>query len=102
MPVIVYDIVDLIASLIRLLGMAVLGVGIGYLVVDLLHKTQDWRLLMAFFLGLIGLVIAMVVYLSSGALGAFAIGMGVAIFIWGMPKRRAEEQAEEKKEVKKK
>ena len=97
MPSVVYDIVDLLAALIRLLGMAVLGVGLGYLVVDLLHQTQDWHLQMAFFLGLAGLVIAMVVYLAPGALGGFAIGMGVAIFIWGMPNKQKEEQKEEKK-----
>jgi NhaP-type Na+/H+ or K+/H+ antiporter len=101
MPTIVYDIVDMLAALIRLLGMAVLGVGLGYLVVELLHKTQDWRLQMAFFLGLAGLVIAMVVYLAPGALGAFGIGLGVAIFIWGMPKKVVEGQEEKEGKVKK-
>jgi hypothetical protein len=56
---------------------------------------------MAFFLGLAGLVIAMVVYLAAGALGAFGIGLGVAILIWGMPKKTME-QKEEKEEKGKK
>jgi NhaP-type Na+/H+ or K+/H+ antiporter len=98
MPPIIYDLVDLLAALIRLLGMAVLGVGLGYLVVELLHKNQDWRQQAVFFLGLAGLVIAMVVYLAPGALGAFGIGLGAAIFIWGMPKKKeaALEETQEK------
>jgi NhaP-type Na+/H+ or K+/H+ antiporter len=98
MPTVIYEIVDMLAALIRLLGMAVLGVALGYLVVDLLRKTQDWRLLAVFFLGLAGLVIAMVVYLAPGALGAFAIGMGVAVLIWGMPKKKEVVEEEEKLE----
>jgi hypothetical protein len=92
MPSIVYDIINLIASLIRLLGMAALGVGIGYLALDMLRKAQAWPLQMAFFLGLAGLVIAMVVFLAPGALGGFGLGIGAAIFIWGIPKKQKEEQ----------
>jgi hypothetical protein len=94
MPPIVYDILNLIASLIRLLGVAALGVGLGYLAVDLLHKAEGWPMLAVGFLGLAGLVIAMVVFLAPGALGAFGIGLGVAIFIWGMPKKKKEEEQE--------
>jgi hypothetical protein len=92
MPGIVYEIITLLASVLRLLGMAALGVGIGYLAVDLLRKTQAWPLQMAVFLGLAGLVIAMVVFLSWGALGGFGIGVGVAIFVWGMPKKKKEDE----------
>jgi hypothetical protein len=88
MPDIVYEIINLLASVLRLLGMAAFGVGIGWLAVDLLRKTQAWPLQMAVFLGLAGLVIAMVVFLSWGALGGFGIGVGVAIFVWGMPKKK--------------
>ena len=92
LPQIVFDIINLIAALIRLLGMAALGVAIGYLAVDMLHKAQTWPLQMAFFLGLAGLVIAMVVFLAPGALGGFGLGFGAAIFIWGMPKKKKEDQ----------
>ena len=92
MPQIVFDIINLIASFIRLIGMAALGVGIGYLAIEMLHKTQDWRFQMAFFLGLAGLLIAMVMFLAPGALGGFGIGLGVAIFIWGIPKKKKEDQ----------
>jgi len=92
MPQIVFDIINLIAALIRLLGVAALGVAIGYLAVDMLHKAQTWPLQVAFFLGLAGLVIAMVVFLAPGALGAFGLGFGAAIFIWAMPRKKKEEQ----------
>ncbi len=39
------------------------------------------------FLGLLGFVIAMVIFTGWGALGAFGIGLAVAIFLWGMPKK---------------
>ena len=42
-------------------------------------------------LGLAGLVIAMVVFLAPGALGAFGLGFGAAIFIWAMPRKKKEE-----------
>ena len=92
MPQIVFDIINLIASLIRLLGMAAVGVGIGYLAVDMLHKVQTWPMQVAFFLGLAGLVSAMVVFLAPGALGGFGLGFGAAIFIWGMPRKKKEDQ----------
>jgi membrane protein DedA with SNARE-associated domain len=92
MPQIVFDIINLIAALIRLLGVAALGVAVGYVAVDMLHKAQTWPLQAAFFLGLAGLVIAMVVFLAPGALGGFGLGFAAAIFIWGMPRKKKEEQ----------
>jgi hypothetical protein len=37
-------------------------------------------------------VIAMVVFLDAGALGGFGLGFAAAIFIWGMPRKKKEEQ----------
>ena len=94
MPAIVFDIINIIASLLRLLGAAALGVGIGYLFVDLYHKAQEWLMQAVLFLGLAGLVIAMAVFLAPGALGAFGLGFGAAIFLWAMPKKKKEEEEE--------
>ena len=95
MPQILFDLINMLAAFIRLLGMAALGVAIGYLVVDMLHKAQTWPLQMAFLLGLIGLVIAMVVFLAAGALGGFGLGFAAAIFLWGMPRKKKEEKEEQ-------
>jgi predicted permease len=91
-PQVIYEIINMLASFIRLLGVAALGVGLGYLGIDLLRKAEGWPMQAIGFLGLAGLVIAMVVFLAPGALGAFGIGLGVAIFIWGIPKKKKEEQ----------
>jgi NhaP-type Na+/H+ and K+/H+ antiporter len=95
MPSILYEIFDILASLIRLLGLAIFGLGFGWLALDLLKKTQLWQVQIAVFLGLAGLLIAMTVFTAWGAVGAFAIGVGVAILVWGLPKK---EKKEEKKD----
>ncbi len=82
----------LLSQLIRILGMAVLGLGLGWLVLDLLKKLQVWQAQVAIFLGLAGLIIAMAVFTGWGAQGAFAIGIGVAILLWGMPKKEKKEE----------
>ena len=92
LPQVLYDIIDLIASLLRLLGMAVFGLGIGWLAVDLLHKAEAWQFQAVVFLGLLGLSIAIVDFQSWGAMGGFFIGLGVAILMWGMPKKKKEEK----------
>jgi NhaP-type Na+/H+ or K+/H+ antiporter len=92
MPKIVYEIIELLASILRLIGMGVLGVGLGWLSLDLLRKTEVWQMQVAVFLGLVGLVVAVANFTAWGALGAFTIGLGVAIFAWGMPKKKKEEQ----------
>lgn len=92
MPSYVYEIINLVASILRLIGMAVLGLGIGWLALDLLKKMQVWQVQIAVFFGLAGLIIAMAVFTGVGALGAFALGVGVAILLWGMPKKQKKEE----------
>jgi hypothetical protein len=93
MPSIVYEIINLLASILRLLGMAAFGVGIGWLALDLLRKSSVWQVQMTVFLGLVGLAIALVVFLSWGALGGFGLGFAAAVFAWGMPKKaKADEE----------
>ncbi len=87
----VFDIIGLLASALRLLGMGVLGAGIGWLTLDMLHKTQAWQVQIAVILGLFGVVIGLAVFLAAGALGAFGIGIAVAIFLWGIPRKKKEE-----------
>jgi NhaP-type Na+/H+ or K+/H+ antiporter len=81
----------ILSQLFRFVGLAVLGLGIGWLVLDLLKKIQVWQGQVAIFLGLAGLIIAMNIYTGWGAMGAFAIGIGVAFFMWGMPKKEKKE-----------
>ena len=76
-----------LSQALRMIGMAALGLTLGWLVLDLLRKAQTWYMEAILFLGLLGFVIAMVVFTGWGALGAFLIGLAVAIFIWGMPRK---------------
>ncbi len=76
-----------LSQLLRIIGMAALGVTIGWLVLDLFRKAQNWYMEAVLFLGLLGFIIAMVVFTGWGAIGAFGIGLAVAIFLWGMPKK---------------
>ena len=92
MPTIVTDIIILLGQLLRLLGLAVLGLGFGWLALDLFKKIQVWQGLVAMFLGLAGLSIGMAAFTGAGALGAFSIGFGAAILMWGMPKKEKKEE----------
>jgi len=94
MPNIIFQIIYLLSGLLRLAGLAVLGVGLGWLSLDLLRKAQGWQFLIAVYLGLLSLTIALA-FVGAGAMGAYSIGLGVAIFIWGMPKKKKEEEKKE-------
>jgi hypothetical protein len=83
---------DILTSLIRLVGMVIVGLGLGWLALDLLRKIEAWQGKVLVFLGLLGIVIAMAVFIAAGSLGGFAIGIGVAVFMWGMPKKPKEEK----------
>jgi hypothetical protein len=95
MPQIVYEILDLLGALIRLLGLLVFGLGAGWFMLEVFRKGQQaWQLQLAIFLGFCGLAIAMAYFTTAGALGGFGIGVGVAMFVWGMPKPKKEKEEE--------
>jgi hypothetical protein len=93
MPDLVYEILDLIASLVRFLGMAVAGVALGWLGLDLIRKATVWQAQVIVYLGLLGIVIALTCFTAWGALGAFCLGLGAALLVWGL--LRKEKMAEE-------
>jgi hypothetical protein len=95
MPNLVYELINLLASLFRFIGLAAFGVGIGWLALDLLKKSNLWQVQIAVFLGLAGLLIAMAVFTAWGALGGFAAGVGAAILIWGLPKKEKKEEKQD-------
>ena len=84
----------LLSQFFRFVGMAILGLGIGWLALDLLKKIQVWQGQIAVFFGLAGLIIAMTVFTGWGAMGAFSISVGAAIIMWGMPKKGKKEHEE--------
>ncbi len=90
MPDLVYEIIELLVAILRFLGLAVFGVGFGWLGLDLLKKSSAWQVQIAVFLGLAGIVIALTVFSGGAALAALAAGIGVAVLIWGFPKKEKE------------
>lgn len=87
MPDLVYEILDLIASLVRFLGMAVAGAALGWLGLDLIRKTTAWQAKVIIYLGLLGILIALTCFTASGALGAFCLGLGAAVLLHSLPRK---------------
>jgi len=76
----------ILVALTKLAGTLVFGLGIGWLTLEVFTKGQQpWQLQVAFFLGIIALLIAFLLYSHLG-LGGFCIGAGAAIIKWGIPK----------------
>jgi hypothetical protein len=92
MPSVLNIIIYILSAILRIIGLGILGAAMGWLSLDLLRK-EAWQLQIAVFLGLAGLVIA-IAFVGAAAVGAFAIGVAVAIFLWGMPRKKKEGEAE--------
>ncbi len=93
LPPLMYEIFTLFAWLIRLLGLLIFGLGAGWFALEVFRKGQQaWQLQLAVFLGFAGLAIAMSLFLTPAALGGFGIGAGLAMFMWGIPKKKNEEK----------
>jgi hypothetical protein len=112
------DIITFAGAIIRLLGMAGIGVAAGWFALEVLRKGQQaWQLQIAVFLGVVTLILGMTKLLSSsvsanlndilnasisgnggaaGALGMFGLGLCAALLIWGLPKKQKKEEKEDK------
>jgi hypothetical protein len=90
MPTIVFDIIDILGAFFRFLGLLVFGLGTGWLTLHSIRK-EVWQLQIAVFLGFIGAAIAMAVFQTAGAVAGYALGAGIAILIWGIPRPKKED-----------
>jgi len=83
-----YDILDLLSWLLRALGSLVFGVGIGWLVQKIVKESaKTWQVIIATLLGLLGTFLVLAGWgatYSPSTLGAFGLGVGAAILIWGL------------------
>lgn len=92
MPLLLTDLATLSGLLLRAIGLLAVGFALGRLVFE--HfKLGDWRLQIAYVLGLFGLLIAVIAFSSPGSAGAFALGVAGAYFMVLMP-RKTEPPAE--------
>jgi hypothetical protein len=88
------DYVNIVAffllGLLKLAGALVFGLAIGKLGLDILKKGEHpWQFQIAFFLGTIALLIASLRF-AHIFLGGMSLGVGIAVLIWGLPKKSKE------------
>ncbi len=88
---VIETILEVLGILMRFVGLIVLGLGTGWMASDAYRKGM-WQLQIAAVLGFFALVAVFVRYASAGALGAFALGSGIGVLIWGL---RAKEEMQE-------
>ncbi len=92
------EVLALFGQLLRIIGFLVAGFALSRLVFD--HfRLGDWRLQLAYVLGLFGLFIAVIAFSSPGAAGAFAIGLAIAYFLTMMPRKAETEPPATPREV---
>ncbi len=81
------SIVYIIAGLAKFLGMFVFGMGICWLMLDAYKKSEkNWQIQSIFVAGFFAFLIATAVY-ADVSLAGFGFGFGLAIFMWGIPKK---------------
>jgi len=88
------EVLSIIGIIVRALGFAVLGFGVGRFTMDA-YKKAVWQVQIALAVGFFGLLVGLTNYSSAGSMGMFAFGAGVAILLSGMAKK--EEDTEDSK-----
>jgi hypothetical protein len=95
-------VISLFGSLIRLLGLLVFGLSAAWFTLKAFNQPERrWQLQVAVFLGFFALAGLMARFTSPGGTGAFALGAGAGVIIWGLRAEREpgdEEEDEEDKE----
>jgi hypothetical protein len=80
----IYDLMELLGIILRALGAAAFGLGVGWYAVQSL-RVKSWELKVATILGLLAAFILMVRWdASPGTLGGYALGVGSGMLIWGV------------------
>jgi hypothetical protein len=83
-------VIDIVAMLVRFLGMLAFGFAAGWFTLEAFRK-GGWQVQAAAILGLLGAAVGLAHYTSAGALGAFGLAAGGAILLFGMPRKKSEE-----------
>ncbi len=84
-------VLEILGILVRFTGLIFLGLGTGWVTADAYRKGA-WQLQIAAILGFFGLTAIFVRFATAGALGAFALGSGIGVLMWGL---RAERKTQE-------
>lgn len=84
---IVNTIVFLFGGLAKFFGMFVFGLSLCWFMLDAYKKREkSWQTQAVFIAGFFAFLIATAMY-TQVSLAGFGFGFGVAIFMWGMPKK---------------
>ncbi|MEJ5240766.1 MAG: hypothetical protein WHS87_06185 [Anaerolineales bacterium] len=86
-------VLNILGILVRFSGLIVFGLAAGWLSLDAYRK-GTWQLQVAAVLGFFALTAIFVRFATAGALGAFALGSGVAVLFWGLRRHKEEEKDE--------
>ena len=89
------EVLSVLGFLIRALGFAVLGFGVGKFTMDAYKKAQ-WQVQVALAIGFFGLLVGLTNYASAGSMGMFALGAGAATIMAGMSKKEDADNEEKK------
>jgi hypothetical protein len=91
------DVLDIVGYVLRFLGALVFGLGMGWLTIRLVKQEMAaWQLLVAVYLGLLASFVLLGHWVGGGAtLGAFGLGAGAGLLIWGMFKPKPKDDGGE-------
>ena len=92
----VVRILALISFFIRSFGLLVLGVGSGWFALMTFRKGKDNWVQLISVCGFIALAAVIVRFQTPGAVGAYALGAGAGMLLWGL--RSGEEEVEKGEE----
>ena len=89
-----YAILELIGYMLRFLGVLVFGVAAGWLAARIVKSDETgWQLLLGMFLGLLAAFVLLGHWVQGGgALGAFGLGAGGGLLIWGLLGKKKDEE----------
>ena len=90
------EVLSIIGFVIRALGFAVLGFGVGRFTMDA-YKKAVWQVQIALAVGFFGLLVGLTKYASAGSMGMFALGAGAALIMFFMAAKEEEPEEPKKK-----
>jgi hypothetical protein len=91
------DVFDIIGYVLRFLGALVFGLGMGWFAIrQLKQEMVAWQLTVALYLGLLAAFVLLGHWVGGGAtLGAFGLGAGAGLLIWGMSRPKPKDDGGE-------
>ena len=90
-----FEVTSFIGIIIRLIGMLVFGVAVGWFTMFTFRQPErKWQLQIAVVLGFLSFSALALRFVSAGSAGAYAIGAGAALLFWGMKGEAKEDEAD--------